>query len=141
MYLRLLLVITAVLLIFSCKRQPLSRIQIESRFDHQVFVGTITGIGFAPFPSPHEATNSNLTGTVSRSYFRHSAPARVIVHDSPMLTYRDPSGVLHRPTVKIIKLHPEQKDFGYVRIVLQTPEKVLVYAGEMDDPILQRRNL
>jgi hypothetical protein len=141
MYLLRFLVTTAVLLTFSCKRQPLCRIEIQSNFDYVVMVTSVIGIGFSPFPNPHQPTDANITATVAKPSKSHSAPARIIIHDSPMLTYRDPSGGLHRPTVKIIKLHPEQKDFGYVRIVLQTPEEVLVYAGEMDDPILQRRNL
>jgi hypothetical protein len=111
-------------------------VEIQSRFDYVIRVNSVRGIGFAPFPDPSEPTNAYLTGAVNNKGSGHSLRGRIVVHDTATIVYRDPSGNLHHPKVKIIDLHPGQKDYGWVRIVITGPEEVLVYKGEMKDPEL-----
>lgn len=135
--LRTLLAISA-LITLSCESPSACMIEIQSRFDYVVTVNSVRGIGFAPFPDPSEPTDAYVTGAVSSKRKSHSLRGRIMVHDTATIVYRDPAGNLHHPKVKIIDLHPGQKDYGRVGIVITGPEEALVYKGEMNDSEFMR---
>jgi hypothetical protein len=113
-----------------CAPQSLSRLEIQSELDSKIVVTKVTGIGFFPFPDASETTNSVICGALGKAHVSHSAPSRIIVHSSARITYVDSSGVTHNPKVRIVKSESKQADFGDVRIVIQEPDEVVVFAGE-----------
>ena len=121
--------VSLVALFPGCAPQSLSRLEIQSKLDSKIVVTKVTGIGFSPFPDASEPTNSRICGPIGKADVSHSAPARIVIHPSAAITYRDSAGVVHNPKVRIIKTQPDQRDFGDVTIVIQEPEEVVVFAG------------